>query len=71
LLCFTRALGEFGATAVVAGIIPSKTETLSLGIWSRLQVGDDAGAAMLVFVSFALALLAMVAAERWLGRSRP
>lgn len=68
LLCFTRALGEFGATAVVAGIIPGRTETLSLGIWSRIQIGDDSGAAILVAVSFGLALGAMVAAERFLGR---
>ncbi len=66
LLCFARALGEFGATAVLAGIIPGKTETLSLGIWSRIQLGDDAGAAGLVGLSFALALASMIAAERWL-----
>ncbi len=70
LLCFTRALGEFGATAVIAGIIPGRTETLSLGIWSRIQLGDDQGAATLVALSFALALGSMIAAERWLGPSR-
>ncbi len=70
LLCFTRALGEFGATAVIAGIIPGRTETLSLGIWSRIQLGDDQGATLLVAMSFALALGSMVAAERWLGPSR-
>lgn len=70
LLCFTRALGEFGATAVVAGIIPGRTETLSLGIWSRIQEGDDAGAAALVALSFGLALTSMIVAERWLGPDR-
>jgi molybdate transport system permease protein len=70
LLCFTRALGEFGATAVVAGIIPGRTETLSLGIWSRIQFGDDRGAAVLVALSFCLALGSMLAAERWLGPER-
>ena len=70
LLCFTRALGEFGATAVIAGIIPGKTETLSLGIWSRLQLGDDGGAASLVALSFGVALVSMIAAERWLGPNR-
>jgi len=70
LLCFTRALGEFGATAVVAGIIPGRTETLALGIWSRIQLGEDAGAATLVALSFTLALASMVAAERWLGPGR-
>lgn len=70
LLCFTRALGEFGATAVIAGIIPGRTETLSLGIWSRIQLGDDAGASTLVALSFGLALVSMIAAERWLGPGR-
>jgi molybdate transport system permease protein len=70
LLCFTRALGEFGATAVVAGIIPGRTETLALGIWSRIQLGDDAGAAWLVALSFTLALASMIAAERFLGSGR-
>ncbi len=70
LLCFTRALGEFGATAVIAGIIPGRTETLSLGIWSRIQIGDDVGATSLVALSFALALVSMIAAERFLGAAR-
>lgn len=70
LLCFTRALGEFGATAVLAGIIPGRTETLSLAIWSRLQMGDDASAAQLVGLSFGVALVSMIAAERFLGRTR-
>ena len=42
LLAFTRALGEFGATALVAGILPGRTETLALGIYSRVQLGEDA-----------------------------
>jgi molybdate transport system permease protein len=70
LLCFTRALGEFGATAVLAGIIPGRTETLSLAIWSRLQLGEDAAAAQLVGLSFGIALISMIAAERFLGRPR-
>jgi len=70
LLCFTRALGEFGATALVAGIIPGRTETLALGIWSRVQLGDDSGALALCGASFALALVAMLIAEGWLGRRR-
>lgn len=68
LLAFTRSLGEFGATAVVAGIIPGRTETLALGIWSRVQLGDDAGALLLCAASFALALAALWIAEAWLGR---
>lgn len=70
LLCFTRGVGEFGATAVVAGIIPGRTETLSLGIWSRVQLGEDNAALALCAVSFAIGLAAMWAGERWL-RSDP
>jgi molybdate transport system permease protein len=71
LLSFTRAMGEFGATALVAGILPGRTETLALGIWSRVQLGDDAGALALCGASFALALATMLVAEGWLRRGRP
>jgi molybdate transport system permease protein len=70
LLTFTRALGEFGATAVVAGLIPGRTETLALGIYSRVQIGDVEGALVLCAASVALALGAMWVAEGWLGRGR-
>ena len=66
LLAFTRALGEFGATTLVAGIIPGRTETLALGIYSRAQLGDDAGALWLCGASFVIALAAMLVAEGWL-----
>jgi len=71
LLAFSRALGEFGATTVVAGILPGRTETLALGIYSRIQLGDDAGALALCAASFALALAAMIVAETWLHRGAP
>ena len=70
LLCFTRALGEFGATALVAGILPGRTETLALGIYSRVQLGDDQGALALCGASFAIALVAMWIGEGWLRRGR-
>ncbi len=70
LLCFTRGLGEFGATALVAGIIPGRTETLSLAIWSRVQLGDEAAALALCAVSAGLAFCSMLVAEAWLGRER-
>jgi molybdate transport system permease protein len=68
LLGFTRALGEFGATAVVAGILPGRTETLSLGIYARIRLGDDDAALALCAASFALALASMLLAEGWLRR---
>ena len=69
LLAFTRGLGEFGATTLVAGIMPGRTETLALGIYSRVQLGDDAAALALCGVSFAIALGAMLVGERWLART--
>ncbi len=68
LLAFTRGLGEFGATTLVAGILPGRTETLALGIYSRVQLGDDHAALLLCGVSFAIGLASLWAAERWLRR---
>ncbi len=70
LLGFSRALGEFGATAVFAGILPGETETLALGIYSRITLGDDTAALWLCAASFTLALAAMLVAEAWLRGDR-
>ncbi len=63
LIAFARCLGEFGATNLVAGMIPGQTETLALGIYSRINAGHDADAWLLAGVSFALALGALVAGQ--------
>lgn len=42
LLAFARALGEFGATLMVAGSIPGQTQTLSIAVYEAVQAGDDA-----------------------------
>ena len=56
-LAFARALGEFGATIVVAGNIPGRTQTIPLAIFSRLSaVGGEAAALRLVAVSVALSV---------------
>lgn len=57
VMCWTRALGEFGATAMVAGCIPGVTETLPVAIYTRATAGDlaSAGAA-----AFCLALFSFV-----------
>lgn len=57
VLSFGRALGEFGATVVVAGNIPGFTQTIPAAIYQRVQVGDDAAAGRLVLVSVLLALV--------------
>jgi molybdate transport system permease protein len=58
LLAFSRALGEFGATILVAGSIPGRTRTLALAIFQRNQIGQDDAAlrlvAVVVVVAFAV-----------------
>jgi molybdate transport system permease protein len=68
LLCFARALGEFGATITFVSNIPGQTQTISAAIYTFLQIPDgDAAAGRLVVVAIALSLAALIAAE-WLGR---
>jgi molybdate transport system permease protein len=69
LLAFARALGEFGATIMVAGNIPGKTSTLSLAIYQLVQLGQDANAFRLLGVSVMLAFAAVWGSE-WLMRRR-
>jgi molybdate transport system permease protein len=59
LLAFARGLGEFGATIIVAGNIPGRTQTIPLAMFTDLQAGDDTGALRLIGLSLALALLSL------------
>jgi len=68
LLAGARALGEFGATILVAGAIPGRTETLAVAIYQRIQLGRDAEATTLLVLSLAVAFAATVAAELLGGR---
>ncbi|HEX9669171.1 MAG TPA: molybdate ABC transporter permease subunit [Thermoanaerobaculia bacterium] len=70
LLAFARALGEFGATILVAGNIPGRTSTLSLSIYQQVQLGRDDHAFRLLAVSVAVAFAAVWTGE-WLLRRRP
>lgn len=63
LLAFARALGEFGATIMIAGNIPGKTSTLSLAIFQNVQLGEDAHAFRLLSVSVVLAFAAVWVSE--------
>jgi molybdate transport system permease protein len=64
LLCFARALGEFGATITFVSNIPGETQTISAAIYTLTQVpGGDAAAGRLVLVAIVLALAALVASE--------
>ena len=63
LLAFARALGEFGATIMVAGNIPGQTTTLSVAIYHNVQLGQDARAGILSVVAVLLAFVALGASE--------
>jgi molybdate transport system permease protein len=68
LLCFAKALGEFGATITFVSNIPGETQTISAAIYTFLQVpGGDAAAGRLVVIAIIIALAALVASE-WLAR---
>lgn len=70
LLAFARALGEFGATILVAGAIPGKTETMSVSIFHFIQLGQDEAALRLVAISIALSFGAVWASEYFIRRNR-
>ena len=68
LLGFVRALSEFGATIVVAGNIPGKTQTIPLAIYADVQLGDNAAAMRFVAISIALAVATLLMHNWLLGR---
>ena len=65
LLGFVRAIGEFGATIVVAGNIPGRTQTIPLAIYSKVQLGKDSEAMNLIIVSTILAIITLII-HHWL-----
>ena len=69
VLCFARAIGEFGATMMIAGSIPGSTRTLSVAIYSFAETGRDADAARLVLVSAAIAFAALALSNFITSRS--
>ncbi|AOJ73073.1 MULTISPECIES: molybdate ABC transporter permease subunit [Burkholderia] len=64
LLAFARALGEFGATLMIAGNLPGRTQTLSVAVYAAVQAGDDATANFLVLVTSATCVLILLVAGR-------
>jgi molybdate transport system permease protein len=64
LLAFARALGEFGATLMVAGNLPGRTQTLSVAIYAAVQAGDDRTANFLVLVTSVTCVVILVLAGR-------
>ena len=70
VLAFARAIGEFGATIVVAGNIPGRTTTLALAIYDHTQLGNDDAAYRFLGVAAAIAFIALWTSEAILRRRR-
>lgn len=64
ILAFTRALGEFGATLMIAGNIPGRTQTLSIAIYDAVQAGDRWNALLLVAVITVLTITLLLASRQ-------
>ena len=64
LLAFARALGEFGATLMVAGSIPGKTQTLSIAVYEAVQAGKDDTANLLVIITSIVCVVVLLSASR-------
>lgn len=64
LLAFARALGEFGATLMVAGSIPGRTQTLSIAVYEAVQAGQDATANLLVAIVSITCIAVLLAVGR-------
>ncbi|MCY3739771.1 MAG: molybdate ABC transporter permease subunit [Candidatus Poribacteria bacterium] len=65
ILGFSKSLGEFGATIMVAGNIPGKTQTMALAIFSAVHLGEDVAVYRLVFISTVVAFVALWLTERF------
>jgi molybdate transport system permease protein len=68
VLAFARALGEFGATIVVAGSIPGATRTLAVAIYGYTETGQDRQALVLVAIAIVIAFVALWASNRLIER---
>ena len=64
LLAFARALGEFGATLMVAGSIPGKTQTLSIAVYEAVQAGKDDTENMQVIITSVVCVVVVLSASR-------
>ena len=64
LLVFARSLGEFGATLMVAGSIPGRTQTLSIAVYEAVQAGRDSAANALVILTSATCIVVLLVAGR-------
>ena len=70
VLAFARALGEYGATSMVAGYIPNQTATISTTVYQLWRTGDDAGALSWVLVNLAISAVVLMAMNMFERRAR-
>jgi molybdate transport system permease protein len=68
ILGFSRALGEFGATIMIAGAIPGRTQTLAVGIYTHVETGREEAAWGLVLIAAVLAFGAIYLSNRLVGQ---
>ena len=61
VLAFARALGEYGATSMIAGYTPGRTATISTTVYQLWRTGDDAGAFQWVMVNIAISAVFLIA----------
>ncbi|NGZ84019.1 molybdate ABC transporter permease subunit [Duganella aceris] len=71
LLAFARSMGEFGATLMVAGSIPGKTQTLSIAVYEAVQAGQDDTANLLVIITSVVCVVVLVAANKLTPNRNP
>ena len=65
ILSFARALGEFGATIMIAGNIPGKTQTMSVAVYTAVQAGDRESAYLWVMIIVCFSFVMMLAMNFW------
>ena len=70
ILSFARALGEFGATIMLAGNIPCKTQTMATAIYSAVQANDQESAFIWAFIIIIFSLIVMVVMNYWLKKQK-
>jgi molybdate transport system permease protein len=70
LLAFARAMGEFGATLMLAGNLPGRTQTLSMAVYDAVQAGDDMRANALVLLISVVCVTILAASGYWLAPKR-
>ena len=66
MLTFARAMGEFGATLMIAGNLPGKTQTLSIAVYDAVQAGNDAQALWLTLLISVVCMFVLVVSSRLL-----